>query len=83
MTEPLKFLTLQEAADLLRVPVATIRYWRTVGKIKVVKPGRHPLVLQQQLLKDLGLDQAVAEAAKTDLEVGPTPRLNRSAGGRS
>jgi len=40
------FLTYDQVAERLHVPVATVRYWVSVGKITAFKPGRHPLVKQ-------------------------------------
>ena len=43
------FLTVSEAADAMRVPVATIRYWLSVGKIRGFKPGRRVLIRADDL----------------------------------
>src|SRR5207237_75379 len=54
----LRLLTLQEVARFCRVPLSTVRFWRTMGKIKVIKPGRHPLVLASHLFEFLGITDA-------------------------
>lgn len=43
------FLTVEEAAAALRVPVATIRYWLAVEKIRGFKPGRRVLIKAEDL----------------------------------
>ena len=43
------FLTVSEAADAMRVPVATIRYWLSIAKIRGFKPGRHVLIKSEDL----------------------------------
>lgn len=55
---PFRLYTLQEVAAIFHVPLSTVRFWRTIGKIKVVKPGRHPLVLESHLFEVLGLAEA-------------------------
>lgn len=37
-------LTEAQVADMARVPLNTIRYWRQVGKLPSVKVGKHPMV---------------------------------------
>jgi excisionase family DNA binding protein len=40
--EEFDFLNIKEAAELLRIPVATLRWWRSTGKGPVsLKFGRH------------------------------------------
>lgn len=41
---PAAFLTIPEVADALRVPVATVRYWLAVEKLRGFKPGRQVLI---------------------------------------
>ncbi len=53
MPEIEKLLTELEAAEIARVGKATIRYWRQIGKLPFIKPGRHPLIIQSELLKFL------------------------------
>lgn len=43
------FLTVSEAADAMRVPLATIRYWLSINKIRGFKPGRHVLIKSEDL----------------------------------
>ncbi|HTB21744.1 MAG TPA: helix-turn-helix domain-containing protein [bacterium] len=52
----LKFMTLDEVADLLRVSLKTVQRWRMLHQIRVHKAGRRVLVLENQLLQDLGMD---------------------------
>lgn len=75
-----KFLTLQEAADLLRISLKTLQRWRMLRQIRVFKAGRRVLVVESQLYEDLGIDPG---ALKTGLAVAPGPRLDGGAGGRS
>ena len=39
-----RFLTYQQVADQLQTPVGTVRYWVQVGELRAYKPGRRPLV---------------------------------------
>jgi excisionase family DNA binding protein len=50
MQETIKLHTLQEVADICRVPLATVRYWRSMRRIRVIKLGKHPLVSHEDLL---------------------------------
>jgi excisionase family DNA binding protein len=43
------YLTVSEAADAMRVPLATMRFWLTTGKIRGFKPGRHVLIKSADL----------------------------------
>jgi excisionase family DNA binding protein len=43
------FLTFDQVAELLHVPLATVRYWAAIGKLNAYKPGRHPLVKQSDV----------------------------------
>jgi excisionase family DNA binding protein len=45
------FLTYDQVAEQLHVPVATVRYWVSVNKLPAYKPGRHPLVKPADLEK--------------------------------
>lgn len=66
MTDPkLKLFTLDEVAELCHVPVGTVRYWRSMGKLKVIKPGRCPLVLEEDLLMFLGITQQNGKFVRT------------------
>ena len=52
-------LTITEAADLLRSPVATLRYWRHLGTgPRSFKIGRHVLYRKEDLFD--WIDQQVA-----------------------
>ena len=44
------FLTFAQVAARLHVPVASVRYWVSVGKLAAFKPGRHPLIREDDLL---------------------------------
>ena len=50
-----KLMTLTEVADLCRVSLSTVRYWKVMGRLKTLKVGKHPLVLQGDLFEFLGL----------------------------
>jgi excisionase family DNA binding protein len=73
-------LTLAEAAVLLRVSLKTVQRWRMLRQIRVHKAGRRVLVLENQLLQDLGMDPATLYLGLAD--VGPLG-LNQSARARS
>ena len=45
-----RLYTLLEVAERLRVPLNTVRFWRSCGCLKVIKVGRHPLVLESDLV---------------------------------
>ena len=53
MEEIEKLLTEQEAADIARTTVYTIRYWRQTGRLGFIKPGKHPLIPVSVLKKFL------------------------------
>lgn len=75
-----KFLTLQEAAGLLRISLKTVQRWRMERKIRCYKAGNRVLVLEKHLLEDLGInlgDQGPGLAPGADL------RFNQGARGRS
>lgn len=55
MSTSAKFLTLQEVADLLRVSLKTVQRWRLERRIRCYKAGRRVLVIEQQILEDLGI----------------------------
>ena len=46
---PFRLYTLQEVAIIFHAPLATVRFWRSVGKITVVKIGRKALVTHDDL----------------------------------
>ena len=48
--EPIQLHTLKEVAEICRVPLATVRYWRSMRRIKVIKLGKHPLVSHKDLV---------------------------------
>lgn len=52
-----EFMTLEEVADLLRMPPETLRYWRHIGKgPKSFRPGRRVLFAREDV------EQWLAEA---------------------
>jgi hypothetical protein len=48
-------MTLPEVADFCRVSLSTVRYWKVMGKLKTLKVGKHPLVIQRDLFDFMGL----------------------------
>lgn len=50
-----EFITLQEASELARVPLSTVRLWVKQGKINAVKVGKKYLTTRNQVILDLGL----------------------------
>jgi excisionase family DNA binding protein len=55
-----RYLTIGEAAELARVPPATVRYWCSLGRLPSYRPGRHRLIRSDVLVRFLeGDDQAV------------------------
>jgi len=72
----LKFMTLAEVAGLLRVSLKTVQRWRMLRQIRVHKAGRRVLVVESQLLQDLGMDPI---ALHLSLAEGGTLGLNQSA----
>jgi excisionase family DNA binding protein len=44
------YLTLAEAAEIARVPIKSLRWWITCGKLRSYKPGRRRLVKRSELL---------------------------------
>lgn len=50
-------LTLEEAADLARTNVSTIRYWVSIGKLRgSIRVGKRRLVPRRALAEALGVD---------------------------
>ena len=47
---PFRLYTLQEVADIFHCPVATVRFWRSMRRMPVVKIGRKALVEHADLL---------------------------------
>lgn len=57
-----ELLTLSEVAELLRVPLATARYWRTTGKgPHSARIGRRVLFRREEV--DRYISEAFADAA--------------------
>ncbi len=42
-------LFLEEVAELMRVPVSSVRYWIRKGRLQSLKPGRRVLVRRTEL----------------------------------
>jgi excisionase family DNA binding protein len=62
-----KFVTFDQAAERLLVPLKTVRYWVSAGKLKAYKPGRHPLIREDDLLafvENAALDKLRANCAR-------------------
>ncbi len=60
-----QFYTVQQVAELLHAPVATVQYWIYDGRLPAFKPGRHPLVKAADLeafiaSSELGAKRAAA-----------------------
>ena len=52
-------LTVEEAADVARVPVSTLRWWVQTGKLRgTVRAGKRRLVPRRALAEALGVDLA-------------------------
>ena len=47
---PIRLYTLQDVAEICHVPLATVRYWRSMRKMTIVKIGRKALVEHDDLL---------------------------------
>jgi excisionase family DNA binding protein len=47
---PSDYLLLTEAAELARVPLATVRWWVSQNRIRSYKPGRHRLIKRADLI---------------------------------
>lgn len=48
-------LTLEEAADLARAPIGSVRHWIATGRLASVRPGRRRLVRRTDLATLLGV----------------------------
>ena len=44
-----KYLTAEQISELLSVPLETVKYWIKVRRLPAVKPGRRPLVSEDDL----------------------------------
>jgi hypothetical protein len=47
---PFRLYTLQEVAAIFHVPLATVRFWRSMRRMPVIKVGRKALVEHMDLL---------------------------------
>jgi excisionase family DNA binding protein len=45
------FLTLDQVAEIARVPRETARYWTRSGKLRAFRPGRKVIVREEDLLE--------------------------------
>ncbi len=50
----IELLTFQEVAGTCRASVATVKYWVAMGKMRVVKLGKHPLIEKEELIRFIG-----------------------------
>jgi hypothetical protein len=50
ISAPLRLYTLQEVAQFFHVPLATVRFWRSMRRMPIVKIGRKALVEHADLL---------------------------------
>ena len=48
-TTATKYLTLDQISEQLHTPLDTVRFWIYSGKLAAFKPGRHPLVREEDL----------------------------------
>jgi excisionase family DNA binding protein len=55
-----RYLLIDEAAEIARVSGATVRYWLAKKKLRSVKPGRRRMILEQDLLEFLQTDSSTA-----------------------
>jgi excisionase family DNA binding protein len=44
MTEPRRFLTIEECAAVARVSVSSVRHWLRTGRLNSIRPARRRLV---------------------------------------
>jgi hypothetical protein len=54
-----ELLTEKEAADIARVSVHNIKYWRYLGDLKFIRAGRRVLIRADELARFLGLQELV------------------------
>jgi excisionase family DNA binding protein len=52
----LEFMTCEEIAEILKLPISTIRIWCKKGKIKSSKFGKHHRILKSDFEKFLNKD---------------------------
>jgi excisionase family DNA binding protein len=45
-----RYLLIEEAAAIARVPVKTVRHWLLIGKLRGRKPGRRVLIVEAELI---------------------------------
>lgn len=57
-----RYLLIDEAAQVARVSSATVRYWLAKKKLRSVKPGRRRMILEQDLLDFLQTDSSTSQA---------------------
>ncbi len=53
VSSPDDYLLLPEAAARARVSVATVRYWRSQGRLPALRPGKRVLIRRSDLEKFL------------------------------
>ena len=66
-------LTLAEAGELVRTPVATLRMWIWQGRIQAFKPGKHPLLRESDLLELVEQSETVGKRARARLTKATKP----------
>lgn len=73
LAPPPPYLTIAEAAALIRHEHATVRRWIWEGKIKAFKPGKHPLVRREDLLAFVEASETTAKRAARRKRVTVAP----------
>jgi excisionase family DNA binding protein len=73
-------LTLEEASELVRAPVSTIRFWIWQGKLTAYKPGRTVLVKQAELVALVEAGETVKKRAARRRSNSVAERENESEG---
>lgn len=66
------YLTLSQVAERVHVPLETVRYWIYAGKLPAYKPGRSPLVREDELA-------AFVEGAAVDKQRAAKAKRTRTA----
>jgi excisionase family DNA binding protein len=50
----MRYLLIEEVAEITRSSESTVRYWLSVGKLKSIRPGRRRLIPEAELRRFLG-----------------------------
>jgi excisionase family DNA binding protein len=48
-----QFLLIEEAAEIARASVATVRFWISTGRLRARRPGRRVLIRRRDLIEFL------------------------------